>query len=200
MRASLPPRNFSASCRGQVRPTLIKSLRTRSTQTAHSMRRWNSSNTSSGSAFWTTSRALALATVVGAGAYIAASGRSTSPVTVTTASAKDPTYGDIIQFEKVPKLVLHFIHTKLTCTRQLPSFEQNLEKTLLAPTTTTFTNTATQNGQPSTPSDYQSPSHTPDPPKRSLKLPKSATNTECPWSPTPEALVSRPISLLLMAV
>ncbi|KAE8547832.1 hypothetical protein EYB25_009625 [Talaromyces marneffei] len=96
MRASLPLRSFSASCRGQVRPTLSKSPRTRNTQTAHSTRRWNSSNASSGTAFWTTSRALALAAVVGAGAYTAAAPRSTSSVT----AAKDPTYGDITQFEK----------------------------------------------------------------------------------------------------
>lgn len=201
MRASLPLRNFSASCRGQVRPTLTKSLRTRNTQTAPSMRRWNSSNTSSGTSSWTTTRALALATVVGAGAYIAASARSTSPVTATTtADAKEPVYGDITQFEKVPKSVRRFIHTKLNYNRQLPSSEQNLEKTPSAPTTMTSTNTATQNGQPSTPSDCPSPSHIPDPPKTSPKSPKSATNTECLWSPTPAALVSRPISPLLMAV
>lgn len=110
MRASLPLRSFSAFCRGQVRPTLTKSLRTRNTQTAHSTRRLNSSNTSSGNSSWTTTRALALAAVVGAGAYVAASSRSTSLVTVAaTAPAKDPIYGDITLFEKVRSPFYRFL-------------------------------------------------------------------------------------------
>lgn len=129
MRASLSLRTFSASCRGQVRPTLSKSLRTRNTQTAHSTRRWNGSKASSGNATWTTGRALGLAAVVGTGAYIAASARSKSPVTELAATtAKDPTYGDITQFEKAQK---HFPNSTqkwfhiTNNTRQLPSFESN---------------------------------------------------------------------------
>ncbi|OKL63036.1 hypothetical protein UA08_01931 [Talaromyces atroroseus] len=88
MRAGFPLRPFSAlsGVRAHARPTPAKLLQT------CQRGRWNSSNASGASEskgqFWTTSRALALAAVVGSGAFAAAYQRGPSPATVAAAIAE----------------------------------------------------------------------------------------------------------------
>lgn len=162
----------------------------------------SSSGSSQASQFWTPARAfLASAFTAGLG-YGFASYNNQGPPLV-----KPGKYGSAADFDKVWSQVQFTSRSKVKQThqsnpqfRQFPNCEPNSAKTPSAPMKASFSSTASQNGQLSMLIVFRLQLPTQHRPSKSQKSRKSVTSTECPWCLTPEGLVSRPISQLLMEV